>query len=68
MASDELDLKVYGIVVDSMEKLSTREQKIAALRCYCRGLQGLPVIASDYAMLEGHPPIEIPEELMRGGL
>lgn len=59
MATDEGELEILGKVVDAIDRQKTREQKIAALRCFTRGLEGKEVLDSDCLMLAGQPPIEM---------
>lgn len=44
-------LEVFGALLDAIESQRTREQKIAVLRCFSRGLQGLLPLPDDALML-----------------
>lgn len=46
------ELEILGITLDRILSLKTREQQIAGLRCFTRGLMGWPMVQSDLEILE----------------
>lgn len=49
---DNLSLEIYGILLDAVEALPAREQKLAALRCFGRGLRGQDVLEGNREILK----------------
>lgn len=49
---DTLELEIFGIALDGIERQNSREKKIAALRCFVRGVERLKPLESDREILE----------------
>jgi len=52
MIDDNQELKILGEALDIVLAQKTREQQIAALRCFVRGLSGKLPLRSDFEILE----------------
>jgi hypothetical protein len=49
---DTLELEILGTALDIIERQNSREKKIAALRSFVRGMDGLLPLQSDREILE----------------